>query len=208
MKSISLFINILLFNIFYIHSAMADSIGTLIPGVEDAYFQGSKEYSNLDPKDACNVFNNNVRLINAEIKKEYEDDPELSQLGLENNLCQHFRINDIQLEHTIKDTHTFFYPNRMDGGYYGAYESVIDVQKVIDILMFTSTDKTHYVMFVNGDATLAKQDLYTVDGRDYNLFKTYTGGDIAPAYLKRKSNQALVESFHGTAVTNLMTEEK
>lgn len=172
-----------------------------IPGVDEGYFQGENTYANLEPDIACKVFNDKVALINASINQNY---PELAgQMQVSNNLCQHIRINDIQFETTFETDIT---SNNLLPSMQTCFSplckkttNTYDLARVTDILIFSGTDRTDYVMFVNGDINFATQEFNN---------KVYQSDEVLPMALTGFPDKlhGATGFFHDTSITNTVVD--
>lgn len=203
MKSISIILGVSLVSSF----CFAQS--TIIPGIDDAYFQGENTYHNgsISPENACNVFNQKVSVINKELSDKYPG-TEIIQ-----NLCKHLRIRDHQIENEIIDddkyyTHSFRYWWSNFSSFKQVKE-IVDVERTIDILIFSGLDQTNYVMLVDGSATLANQKIVTWNHK-VPSDPIYQGStQVKPIITSWGpfNGESLKSTFDGTNTVNLLVDE-
>ncbi|EDP58202.1 hypothetical protein [Vibrio sp. AND4] len=164
-----------------------------IPNIPDAYFTGADKYVVYDdPATACDVFNTNVAFINNSMEKD-------GLPGRIDNLCQHARIKDVgQIEEQ-------FIITSQNGAYgpgsdkYPVTEQ-IDVARTIDLLMFSQSNKTNYIMAVDGSMNVTRQ---TIDDRGY--FRQWDDEKVAPHFFEREGY--IGQIFHKNSQFNFISGE-
>ncbi|MBP2702092.1 excinuclease ABC subunit B [Photobacterium lucens] len=169
-----------------------------IPGIEDAYFTGTDKYLVYDdPKTACDIFNGKVAFINN-----YLDKNEMP--GRISNLCQHASIRDGQIEEQFLIA--------SQNGAYGPWSfnrsnitEQIDVARTIDILMFSQSDKTNYIMAVDGSMNVTRQELLHNDPYGASWTRTWDDEKVAPHFYYREGYMG--QMFHGNSQFNFMSGE-
>ncbi|MGR2665540.1 excinuclease ABC subunit B [Vibrio campbellii] len=163
-----------------------------IPGIDDAYFKGADEYVAYDdPATACDIFNAKVAYINNH----------LEQQGLPGkiaNLCQHARIEDGQIEEQ-------FIITSQNGAYHYGEEDYkireqIDVARTIDLLMFSQSNKTNYIMAVDGSMNVTRQTL-----ADGGYYFEWVDEEVAPHFWYGEGYMG--QMFHGNSQFNFMSGE-
>ncbi|MHA7229724.1 excinuclease ABC subunit B [Vibrio campbellii] len=163
-----------------------------IPGIDDAYFKGADEYVAYDdPATACDIFNAKVAYINNH----------LEQQGLPGkiaNLCQHARIEDGQIEEQ-------FIITSQNGAYHYGKEDYkireqIDVARTIDLLMFSQSNKTNYIMAVDGSMNVTRQTL-----ADGGYYFEWVDEEVAPHFWYGEGYMG--QMFHGNSQFNFMSGE-
>ncbi|RSD30694.1 hypothetical protein [Vibrio pectenicida] len=153
---------------------------TPIPDTPPQWYQGNQDYILSNPISACQSFNDNVALINAHIAANYPS----GSAQMYEQLCTSFRVNEIQVEDSVDYiTWVAAYPD------YSIIDSV-DMARTIDILVFSGTGKTNYMMIINGGADLVEQDILE-PGWD-----SWTGIDMAPFHYQR--DHWFGNNWHGT----------
>lgn len=180
------------FKMSYVALVVASGLANASPiiGIDDAYFTGADEYFVVDPRTACDIFNQNVSYINNALGG-------IDDTAHIDNLCRTVRINDGQIENSYQLT-------TVNGAYahgsnkYKVTEQ-IDVARTIDILMFSQSDKTDYVLIVNGSADVSKQTLA------YGGSVEWTNENVLPFFWYREGY--LGQVFHGNSQFNYMSGE-
>ncbi|UTZ27488.1 excinuclease ABC subunit B [Vibrio campbellii] len=163
-----------------------------IPGIDDAYFKGADEYVAYDdPATACDIFNAKVAYINNHLEQQ-----ELP--GKISNLCQHARIEDGQIEEQ-------FIITSQNGAYHYGEEDYkireqIDVARTIDLLMFSQSNKTNYIMAVDGSMNVTRQTL-----ADGGYYFEWIDEEVAPHFWYGEGYMG--QMFHGNSQFNFMSGE-
>ena len=163
-----------------------------IPGIDDAYFKGADEYVAYDdPATACDIFNAKVAYINNHLEQQ-----ELP--GKISNLCQHARIEDGQIEEQ-------FIITSQNGAYHYGEEDYkireqIDVARTIDLLMFSQSNKTNYIMAVDGSMNVTRQTL-----ADGGYYFEWVDEEVAPHFWYGEGYMG--QMFHGNSQFNFMSGE-
>ncbi|QCG47276.1 hypothetical protein [Aeromonas schubertii] len=184
----------------FLLSSLCESMASPIPNIDDAYFQGTNTFENVDPRTACRIFNQKVTLINEAIKEKY---PDLEEMEFSKNFCQAIRVNEMQDEATFETMHRTFMA--LPVSVLAAVSNTYDLARTTDILIFSGSGKTDYVMMVNGDINLAKQNLF---GQEYYA------SEVAPTVLSQYvfsgvddlSGHDVGPFFHNTEITNLIVD--
>lgn len=180
---------------FLLLATHCKAMASPIPDINDAYFQGSNQFENVDPRTACSIFNQNVELINASIKDKY---PELGDMEFSKNLCQVIRVNEIQDEATFETMYSAW-PDEVFTRFFSIFNTY-DLARTTDILIFSGSGKTDYLMMVNGDVNFAKQK---------HLGNEYQGNEVAPISTSLGGVGASLSAaifFHNTEITNLIVD--
>lgn len=153
-----------------------------IPETPDEWYQGQESYFTNNPRSACNAFNDKVALINAHIKKNYPDS------GLiYNQLCKSIRVNEMQVE----DSSQYVLPV---AGWWGRGWNIVDrvdVARTIDMLVLSASNKTTYMMFINGDAVLKEQEIEDPSSPEF-----WETNQMAPFFYRRDGHFG--NNWHGT----------
>ncbi|WP_392339190.1 excinuclease ABC subunit B [Moritella marina] len=180
------------FKMSYVALVVASGLANASPviGVDDAYFTGADEYFVVDPRTACDIFNQKVSYINNALGG-------IDDTAHIDNLCRTVRINDGQIEDSYNLT-------TVNGAYAHGSSSYpiteqIDVARTIDILMFSQSNKTDYVLIVNGSIDVSKQQAVwggVVEWNDEN---------VLPFFWYREGY--LGQVFHGNSQFNYMSGE-
>ncbi len=184
------------------------SYASIINGIDDAYFSGETSYNNgsISPKKACEKFNYNVSIINQELESKYPG------VSIIDNLCRHFSISDYQIENTIVDddkyySYWFEYWTNMFPDNYLQLEETIDIERTIDILMFSGSSQTNYVMLIDGSAVLAEQKITPwYHGESYTPIEL-TNYNVKPMLTKWgvfTGGESLKATFGNTVSTNML----
>jgi hypothetical protein len=130
-----------------------------IDNTDNTHFNGVGQFNAYNnPKKACDLFNKKVKKINAVLSK-------TEGAGYIGNLCQSIRFTDAQIEDT-------YYLTTVNGAYqHGSREfpvtEKINVTRTIDLLMFSQSNKTDYVVIVDGSADVLWQAISYV-GKSVN----------------------------------------
>ena len=163
-----------------------------IPGIDDAYFKGADEYVAYDdPATACDIFNAKVAYINNHLEQQ-------GLPGKISNLCQHARIEDGQIEEQ-------FIITSQNGAYHYGEEDCkireqIDVARTIDLLMFSQSNKTNYIMAVDGSMNVTRQTL-----ADGGYYFEWVDEEVAPHFWYGEGYMG--QMFHGNSQFNFMSGE-
>ncbi|QUM89084.1 excinuclease ABC subunit B [Moritella sp. 36] len=173
----------------FVASGLANS--SPIDGIDDAYFHGADQFQAYkDPRTACDVFNQKVKYINSVLSQ-------TEGAGHISNLCQAVRFTDGQIEDT-------YYLTTVNGAYQDGSNSYpvteqLDVARTIDLLMFSQSNKTDYVVIVDGSVDVSKQTV------NYGGEISWYDENVLPFFWYREGYIGQV--FHGNSQFNYIAGE-